>query len=644
MTSKFISYLLFCFIMFSFISHSANDPQRLLVVPTEYPTIQSAINAATQEGDHVVVLDGTYNENIYFLGVNIVVRSLHGPENVIIDGQQIFPVVRFKNGNNSTTKLKGFTIRNGLGRNDGGYLYGGGILCTDNPPYNSGSSPTIENNIIIDNVADYGGGICCKNGSDPLITNNVIGQEYNGNSAYKKGGGICCIETSNQNIISNNIISYNTAAEEGGGISCIGSSPMINNNNTISNNSADISGGGIFCDWNWNITNPIGSSPTIDSNTIINNTAESGGGICCLLRSYVTITNNVIGREGEGNTAFYDIINDEGGCGIFCEGDENTEAIVKIKNDNDISYNHAGHKGGGICCFFSGAISDPIDIDSNVIMYNTVDTSGGGIYCGAGTYSEITSNIIEFNESNGYDENTGGAGINVTDNYYTLIYGNRIKRNHEIGEGYGGGIFCYNMNVDIDNNMIKSNSTYRGGSGIYYECDNLSNRKIVNNLIVDNKIKLGSTNPIGGAGILVGDNSDPIIVNNTISDNIIEGDPTVTTAKGGGLMFINNSTPEVKNTIVYFNKYSYNDLLTEIEDDGSTIPLVSYCCVRGGYSGGSNIQTDDPMFAGDNYYHLTSNSFSCIDNATSIGAPETDFEGDSRLLVPVDIGWDEYYP
>ena len=66
--------------------------------------------------------------------------------------------------------------------------------------------------------------------------------------------------------------------------------------------------------------------------------------------------------------------------------------------------------------------------------------------------------------------------------------------------------------------------------------------------------------------------------------------------------------------------------------------------MRGGYSGGSNIQTDDPMFAGDNYYHLTSNSFSCIDNATSIGAPETDFEGDSRLLVPVDIGWDEYYP
>ncbi|MGA1870194.1 MAG: hypothetical protein ACMUJM_16780 [bacterium] len=42
------------------------------------------------------------------------------------------------------------------------------MYCTD------GSSPLITNNIIIENTAQYGGGIQCWDHASPTITNNII--------------------------------------------------------------------------------------------------------------------------------------------------------------------------------------------------------------------------------------------------------------------------------------------------------------------------------------------------------------------------------------------------------------------------------------------------------------------------------------
>jgi len=57
-------------------------------VPSEYPTIQAAVDACV-DGDVVIVADDTYtgpgNTNIKFFGKAITVRSENGPENCIID-------------------------------------------------------------------------------------------------------------------------------------------------------------------------------------------------------------------------------------------------------------------------------------------------------------------------------------------------------------------------------------------------------------------------------------------------------------------------------------------------------------------------------------------------------------------------------
>ena len=117
--------LLFILLSFSFTA--------TLLVPEEYLTIQSAINASNH-ADTVLVSSGIYYENINFNGMNI---SLIGEERetTIINGNQNGSVVVFDNGENSEAILSGFTIT-------GGQAYdGGGIYC-------SSSSPTISNNII----------------------------------------------------------------------------------------------------------------------------------------------------------------------------------------------------------------------------------------------------------------------------------------------------------------------------------------------------------------------------------------------------------------------------------------------------------------------------------------------------------------
>ena len=268
-----------------------------LTVPTDYPTIQAAIDAA-YNGDTVIVLDGTYtgtgNRDIDFCGKAITVRSMNGPADCIVDCQsaslqEMHRGFYFHNGEDNGSVLEGFTITNGF------HGDGGGIRC-------QGASPIIRNNVITGNTAeddgDGGGAISCFSGGSPVIANNVIV----GNNGGVGGGGIRCFDV-DAPLIAGNVIAENVAGW----------------------------GGGIVCDWC--------VSPTIVSNTITGNTAEHGSGGGLSTWGYATIVNNLIA----GNTS-----NGEGG-GIHCG-----EVSAPVITNNTMAGNTAVH-GGGIASTFGAS-------------------------------------------------------------------------------------------------------------------------------------------------------------------------------------------------------------------------------------------------------------------------------------------------
>ncbi len=203
----------------------------VLHVPSEYPTIQAAIDTAWT-GCIVWVEPGTYEETIDFLGKAVTVQSAEGAEHTVIRGQQNGAVATFDSGEGPDSVLSGFMLTNG------GITYGG-IRCVD-------SSPVIRNNIITRNRASYGGGMYIKN-SDAVIVNNLI--------------------------------SRNTAEHTGGGICCLGGSPTLTNNTIVKNHG--FNGGGIIC--------YDGCSPVATNCILWDNSAYLGNEIY-IANSYVYLT------------------------------------------------------------------------------------------------------------------------------------------------------------------------------------------------------------------------------------------------------------------------------------------------------------------------------------------------------------------
>jgi len=168
-----------------------------LAPPNPFASIQHGLDIAS-DNDTVLVAAGTYLENINFIGKNIAVQSINGPESTIIDGQQSGTVVSFTTGEDNAL-LSGFTITGGQSDN------GGGVHI-------SYCNPTLENLIISGNNGADGGGMYIK-GSEPTIVNVLI----EGNSADNWGGAsviltLIIINNGKEIIISGNWV---CAAREG---------------------------------------------------------------------------------------------------------------------------------------------------------------------------------------------------------------------------------------------------------------------------------------------------------------------------------------------------------------------------------------------------------------------------------------------
>ncbi len=205
--------------------------------PDSAPSIQAAIDAAT-DGQTIWVGPGTYLEHdVTFEGKPVVVASTHGPGSTILSAQWKGRVLVFDTGEAADTVLDGFTIRDGQGD------YGGGAYFDD-------SSPTIRNCAISDNSAVRGAGVYVNLGS-PTFRNVV----FTGNEAEEDGGAAKLFSASPA--FTNVTIVYNLAHLTGGGLSMYGASPAITNSIIAEN-------------WHQDLVVSGGSSPEIRYSVIHN--------------------------------------------------------------------------------------------------------------------------------------------------------------------------------------------------------------------------------------------------------------------------------------------------------------------------------------------------------------------------------------
>lgn len=225
---------------------------RTLRVPSEYPTIQSAIDAAV-DGDVVLLADGTYRGagNVdLVVGKTITIRGKNGPSFAVIDAQGQCPCIWLTYGQYQLACLDGLTLTNGSGNNGGSLVVGGGCAEAVNCRFvrNSASSQgggvyvhngaklVLRNCSFAFNSAPGGGGLkgswcdvdaanCCFWGNSGTggamsfsysCTVRIGGCLFVGNQSSWSGGAI---STSSPLRIVNSVFTQNSAAQGGGAIS-----------------------------------------------------------------------------------------------------------------------------------------------------------------------------------------------------------------------------------------------------------------------------------------------------------------------------------------------------------------------------------------------------------------------------------------
>lgn len=221
----------------------------IISIPTDYPTIQQGVDAASP-GDTVLVQPGIYMENVCLSWKSLTLASLYVLtqdtsyiSQTIIDGNQGESVLWIW-GNNMPRYLNiiGFTIRNGKGS---GIQYDGDTPSAENlinfqhliVTYNQGginifspSRDSLSSILIRDVVLDsnaWSGGLSCEN-LDPILKNVICLR----NSKVGNGGGCAFLHA--QPVLENVIIMGNfsngiSGGSDGSGAYFMDSNPVLRN-------------------------------------------------------------------------------------------------------------------------------------------------------------------------------------------------------------------------------------------------------------------------------------------------------------------------------------------------------------------------------------------------------------------------------
>jgi hypothetical protein len=357
----------------------------VLVVPDQYTTIQSAIEAAVT-GDIVQVQSGIYNETIDFLGKAITVAG-ESADTTTIDGTGLAgSVVRFVSEENQNSTLETIRIIRGSGEivSDpvfGDVLCGGGIIVRS-------ASPTLFGCVVEFNAAWGGAGMCNVAGSPHV--NNCI---FRNNASEGHGGGMYNLDGSHP-LLEGCRFESNTASWGGGMTNTTGSNPEMLACDFWTNVVFNV-GGGMF---NRSSSSPVLTGCSFYGNEQVGNPLGSGGGMCTygagtggglcypVVTSCSFVANSVMGDGGGMANAYgaHPTVTDSSfvqntcgrdGGGVACVGEDNPDYPSNGSFEGCwFDDNEATARGGG---FFSRR-SEPSII--NCSAAGNLAAQGGGVY------------------------------------------------------------------------------------------------------------------------------------------------------------------------------------------------------------------------------------------------------------------------
>jgi hypothetical protein len=428
-------------------------------------------------------------------------------------------------------------------------------------------------------------------------------------TSTQDGGGIHISHASPKII---NTWVYSCTANNGGGVSVDSGSPYFENVPAWFNQAYE-RGGGFYLGNSAEVT-MIGD-PFAGTNGTVwwNKAGEDGGGICTNLGASA----NILGLRIYWNSADpYHSISSGSGGGVAIENASDPVWLTL----NDISGNSA-KRGAGIYTLYA----DQLELNANLISNNTSNKDGGGAFLIL-SQGNFNINIVAGNHAT----SGAGGGLNIASAGTTInVTSNRIESNDAAA---GGGINVEASAIaQINSNTIISNSAGIGGGIYLWDTGALS---VTNNIIAFNDANF--------AGIFILD-TGPVIVNNTIVENIGEG---VGFTNATGMNLYNNIIAWNSNDGIEWNEYpqpstidyqmDYNDVYNNFGLNYKNIPSSAI---------GAHDVSVDPVFiaTGDafNYYHLQNSS--PVRNAGYAPiAPLRDIDGEVRLLNGlVSMGADE---
>jgi len=428
--------------------------------PTDYTTVQAAVDAATQASDVVKVAGtcvgvntlGGLRQQVY-LTKTLTLRGGYttGDWNTsdpaahptVLDALGLGRVVYIA-GTISPT-LDGLTLQNGdtTGLTEDA---GGGVAMVN-------ANATVTNCRVYSSTAAYGGGVFVSGGAARIIHSTLAG-----NSA-SSGGGLYL--ANDQAIATGNLIRNNTASN-GGGVYLYYSGATLAESAVYSNTAAQY-GGGIYLYY---------SGATLAESAVYSNTAVSGGGG---LYAYGSNAAQIHHNRIFANTC----TNWDGsGGGLYLSYSDST------LRGNAIFSNTAPRDGGGVYSQRSHAT-----FTGDRIYGNVAGRDGGGVYLSLTSLPRLTNVVIADNQAVRY-----GSGLYNSYAQPRIVHAT-IARN---SGGDGSGVYvAVGTSVQLTNTIIVSQTTGIFAAG--------STTATVNGVLwYSNTANTGGTGSVGVTGAITG--------------------------------------------------------------------------------------------------------------------------------------------